>query len=184
MSDQTVPEDFAYRLRTARRHAGLGVEKLSAKMGLQRGASASTLKLYEKDKHLDSLIADRFIERLAESTSIPVAYFWGDDSAFPASRQEVASSLDPESGSGAFLIAAIKGLQEHVSGLEQQQSELHDQMAEIIGLLTGKPEARASLGDTIARVVEDAMTQRAEKVGLRGRRRPPPRQDEGQRPAA
>lgn len=57
-------------------------------------------------------------------------------------------------------------------------TELQSAMAELVGLLTDKPDAKASLGDQIARVVEEAMTQRAREVGLRGHRRPQPRLEE------
>jgi transcriptional regulator with XRE-family HTH domain len=68
--------------------------------------------------------------------------------------------------------------------LAGRQEALQQQMAEVIGLLTDKPEAKASLADTIAQVLEEAMTQRAREVGLRGKRRPQRHQDEEQPHAA
>lgn len=181
MPEKTVPSDFAYRLRTARRHSGMSPAKLSSAMAIPRGASASTLKLYEKDKKLDALIAERFIDRLAAATHIPADYFWGDDTAFPASRGASGGAWHSDEPDIRVLIGDVA---ERLGALEAQQANLQTQVGQLVGVLTGNPEATASLSDAVVRVFEEAMSQRAEKVGLRGRTPPPPHQSSGTTHAA
>lgn len=68
--------------------------------------------------------------------------------------------------------------------IRSELAELREQHAQLLALFTREPNAAATLSDAIAAAIEDALSQRAEKAGLQGRRRPlrPPREDE--RPAA
>jgi len=73
---------------------------------------------------------------------------------------------------------------DQLTELAQGQEKLERQMAELVGLLTDGPEARASLTDSVLRVIDEAMTQRAQQVGLRGKKRSRHPRDEAQEHAA
>lgn len=73
---------------------------------------------------------------------------------------------------------------DQLSELAQGQEKLERQMAELVGLLTNRPEAKASLTDAVLQVIDEAMTQRAQQVGLRGKRRSQRPPDEAQQHAA
>lgn len=68
---------------------------------------------------------------------------------------------------------------------DQGLADVRNELASLIGLLTGEPETKATLRDTIAQIFEEAMNRRArEEAGLRGRRRSPRPLGQDKRPAA
>lgn len=164
MDAQTVTQ----RIRAARTLRGLeqaGLDALFAADGLGK-QEASRLERGE----LPLTAARR--HALVRHLRVPEEWFTEDDV-----DQVVGTTIDPSVGTGTFLAQALEQVQQKVEALEQGQ-------AEIIGLLTGQPAARASLNDMVVRIIEDAMTQRGEKVGLRGRQPPQPRQGEASSHAA
>jgi transcriptional regulator with XRE-family HTH domain len=166
-SDQLLA--ISLRLKAARFLAGREVDGRAVAMTvpalaehelLQRnGITKNRLEDYEQMKVTDPRPME--LEKIAEALDVPAAFI-----------------LD-----GAQVDVADRP-SEQIERLEDQQRQLNSQLAEIVRLLTNDPEAKASLGDTIARIVEEAMTQRGEKVGLRGRRPPPPQRGSEQQHAA
>lgn len=67
---------FAYRLKEARKRAGLSQEKLGVLAGIDEFSASARINQYEKGKHVPDL---ETAERLATVLNVPMPYFYSKD---------------------------------------------------------------------------------------------------------
>lgn len=110
--DRELPDDFAGRLRAARAYAGIASQKALADELNVAGASSSSLKVYEKGRRKPPpLTANRFVAKLAATTGLPEAFFWGEEEA-----PELNDRLDR-------IEAAVSGLSEQLEAMQLLMSQ-------------------------------------------------------------
>lgn len=67
---------FAYRLKEARKRAGLSQERLGVLAGIDEFSSSARINQYEKGKHVPDL---ETAERLAAVLNVPMPYLYSKD---------------------------------------------------------------------------------------------------------